>query len=186
MSLSTYNSFCLIQSQMIDLVGDVYIICILVICTLTVHVHMYTLATSYEYGVVCGRQKNVLNLYAIVNAACSLHMWPMLSKWNSSVRMVKILLTWYIKVYILRFIMVVKILKSDSLQQIYAHFTFLVLNSIRLANVVTSLRTKNLHKSSLISYPLDTPFGHSLYDLGQWNGNLGHLCSSMQYSMFLQ
>ena len=35
---------------------------------------------------------------------------------------------------------------------------------VRLAKVVTSLRTKNLHTS-------DTILGHSLYDLGQGTGN---------------
>ncbi len=38
-----------------------------------------------------------------------------------------------------------------------------------LAKVVTSLRTKNLHKSGLISFT-DTILGHSLYDLGQGTG----------------
>ncbi len=52
------------------------------------------------------------------------------------------------------------------------HSTLIVLsivcmsvNEIRLPKVVTSLRTKDLHKSGLISFT-DTILGHSLYDRG--------------------
>ncbi len=53
-------------------------------------------------------------------------MWPMLSKWGSFVHIVKIDFLVF-KVYILPFIMVVKILKSESSKWSYALLIFGVL-----------------------------------------------------------
>ena len=56
-------------------------------------------------------------------------MWPMLSKWDSSVHMVKIkFMVYIIKVYILPFIMV----KSDNPKQSYAHLSYGVMKSMKI------------------------------------------------------
>ncbi len=52
-----------------------------------------------------------------------------------------------------------------------------------LANVVTSLRTKNLHKSSLISHPR-TPFWVTVY-MTSVNGTLQNKCASQLWDIII-
>ncbi len=86
--------------------------------------------SSKNIILVSSKSLMFLNVKVYINA----YLWPILSKWDSSVHMVKIqFLVCYWSIHSSIYNMV-KILKSNSLKQNYAHLIFGVLKSMKLRN----------------------------------------------------
>ncbi len=90
------------------------------------------------------------------------YLWPMLSKWNSSVHMSK-LSFW---IYILSFIMVVEFLKLDHPKWRYAHLTVMVLKSTKWRDRFSKFGVYNWadvqlgEKSSKLNFEFDLNISH--------------------------